>query len=85
MALQDPYCAWDLLNEKCTKHNSGILDRSYFIQDVELGYGTGCPISQPGNWSNLSYTYLVYTYLPPDQFLLGRKLHIYIDLLKKIL
>ena len=54
VALQDPYCAWDLLNEKCTKHNSGILDRSYFIQDVELGYGTGCPISQPGNWSNLS-------------------------------
>ena len=60
VALQDPYCAWDLLNEKCTKHNSGILDRSYFIQDVELGYGTGCPISQPGNWSNLSYLSSIY-------------------------
>ena len=26
------------------------MDRSYFIQDVELGYHSGCPVEEPGNF-----------------------------------
>jgi semaphorin 6 len=45
VALQDPYCAWDLQSSVCrTHHDRTSLDRSSLIQDLNHGYHAGCPI-----------------------------------------
>ena len=60
--LQDPYCAWDLANEMCINHRNSIVDRSYFIQDVELGYHSGCPVEEPGNFLIIARSYRIWRY-----------------------
>ena len=46
VALQDPYCAWDLSEDACVPHNQ--LRWSGLIQDLEHGYHEGCPLPKPG-------------------------------------
>ncbi len=48
VALQDPYCAWDLGKGSCVAHNDQRFQGT-FIQDLEHGYHAGCPIPTPGN------------------------------------
>ena len=50
VALQDPYCAWDLSERACVAHNQ--LKWSGLIQDLEHGYHEGCPLPEPGTVDN---------------------------------
>lgn len=43
VALQDPYCAWDLENGECAYQIRSRF-KSAMIQDLEHGYHAGCPI-----------------------------------------
>ena len=46
VALQDPYCAWDLNVGACVAHKN--LPTGALIQDLEHGYHDGCPLPEPG-------------------------------------
>ena len=47
VALQDPYCAWDLNQDSCIAHNQ-FSGNEALIQDLEHGYHAGCPLPKPG-------------------------------------
>lgn len=53
VALQDPYCAWDLEQDACVSHQglSGLFGN--LIQDLEHGYHAGCPLPTPGKFQNI--------------------------------
>ena len=46
--LQDPYCSFDLQQQKCTSSKSRYWNRENFIQNVEQGWDARCPDSRPG-------------------------------------
>lgn len=48
VALQDPYCAWDLVLDACVDHRSSRSPFTNLIQDLEHGYHAGCPLPKPG-------------------------------------
>ena len=48
VALQDPYCAWDLNQDSCVAHNQFSENSGSLIQDLEHGYHAGCPLPKPG-------------------------------------
>ena len=54
VALQDPYCAWDLNQDICMAHDQ--FSTGALIQDLEHGYHAGCPLPKPG-------MYLIYYYV----------------------
>ncbi|XP_040572201.1 semaphorin-1A isoform X1 [Lepeophtheirus salmonis] len=43
VALQDPYCAWNVLTSECVPHKG--QDISKLLQNVEFGFHSGCPES----------------------------------------
>ena len=47
VALQDPYCAWDIQQNACLAHLHQSTSNT-MIQDLEHGYHTGCPLPKPG-------------------------------------
>ena len=56
VALQDPYCAWDLSLDACIAHRE--VPTGALIQDLEHGYHEGCPLPEPGEILNLFNLYL---------------------------
>ena len=52
VALQDPYCAWNLLHQKCEVHRGSQQDSSSLLQNIATGRHSGCPANDPpGNGS----------------------------------
>jgi len=43
VGLQDPYCAWNLLEEKCSVHRGSDQDSSSLLQNIAVGRHDGCP------------------------------------------
>ena len=48
VALRDPYCAWDLVNNACVDHRKSAQDASSFLQDVFHGKHLGCTAAIQG-------------------------------------
>ena len=47
MALQDPYCAWDKVQGKCSSYRSSQWDdNNRYYQDVSTGRHIACPKSK---------------------------------------
>ncbi|RWS16880.1 Semaphorin-1A-like protein, partial [Dinothrombium tinctorium] len=42
VALQDPYCAWDLDNQRCTGSRKRLSKRESFVQNIEDGWDSRC-------------------------------------------
>ncbi|UYV75681.1 smp-2 [Cordylochernes scorpioides] len=47
VALQDPYCAWDLKARVCTSSKSRMWQNTNFVQNVEEGWDKRCPGGNP--------------------------------------
>ncbi|CAG2165265.1 unnamed protein product [Oppiella nova] len=47
VALQDPYCAFDLARQQCTSSRSRFWNRDNFVQNVEDGWDPRCPDGRP--------------------------------------
>lgn len=47
VALQDPYCAFDLQRQQCTSSRSRFWNRENFVQNVEDGWDPRCPDGRP--------------------------------------
>lgn len=47
VALQDPYCAFDLQRQQCTSSRSRFWNRDNFVQNVEDGWDPRCPDGRP--------------------------------------
>jgi semaphorin 6 len=47
VALQDPYCAFDLQRQHCTSSRSRFWNRDNFVQNVEDGWDPRCPDGRP--------------------------------------
>ena len=58
VAIQDPYCAWNIQNRMCDTHQGSNVDASSLLQNVVSGQHVGCGTSSsfPGNW-NKNYFY----------------------------
>ena len=41
MALQDPYCAWDIKTNSCQAYRPGQKEQ---LQNVNIGYHPQCPV-----------------------------------------
>ena len=41
VALQDPYCAWDIKSNTCEPYKSGLSEQ---LQNVNIGYHPQCPV-----------------------------------------
>ena len=59
--LQDPSCAWDILNNKCTLHSGSPSDASGLLQNLAEGFHAGCggaagSVRQGENFFRLSTT-----------------------------
>ena len=53
VALQDPYCAWNLQSQRCEEHQPQLaasrqLDASSLLQSLYSGLHGGCPTSRHG-------------------------------------
>lgn len=46
--LQDPYCSFDLQQQKCTSSRSRYWNRENYVQNVEQGWDPRCPDGRPG-------------------------------------
>ena len=49
--LQDPYCSFDLQQQKCTSSRSRYWNRENYVQNVEQGWDPRCPDGRPGSGS----------------------------------
>ncbi|XP_053211926.1 semaphorin-1A-like isoform X2 [Panonychus citri] len=47
VALQDPYCAWDISRSLCTSSRVRIWNRDNFVQNVEEAWDNRCPDGRP--------------------------------------
>ncbi|XP_015789588.1 semaphorin-1A isoform X2 [Tetranychus urticae] len=47
VALQDPYCAWDISRSLCTSARLRIWNRDNFVQNVEEAWDNRCPDGRP--------------------------------------
>ncbi|RWS31717.1 semaphorin-1A-like isoform X2 [Leptotrombidium deliense] len=47
VALQDPYCAWDNIEQKCTGSRKRFWNRDNFVQNIEDGWDPKCPDGRP--------------------------------------
>lgn len=45
--LQDPYCSFDIQQQKCTSSRSRYWNRDNFIQNIEQGWDSRCPDGRP--------------------------------------
>ncbi|UXI16189.1 Protein PAT1-like protein [Sarcoptes scabiei] len=45
--LQDPYCSFDLQQQKCTSSRSRYWNRENFVQNIEMGWDPRCPDGRP--------------------------------------
>ena len=52
VALQDPYCAWDLRSGVCKAHHEPSEEDSDFVQDLTVGRHSACPFETPFLYSN---------------------------------
>ncbi|XP_075587868.1 semaphorin-1A isoform X2 [Dermatophagoides farinae] len=52
--LQDPYCSFDLQQQKCTSSRSRYWNRENFVQNIEMGWDPRCPDGRPGMPSGTS-------------------------------
>ena len=48
VALQDPYCAWNVHTNSCVDHSKDDADLSSFVQDVFNGKHVGCSADGAG-------------------------------------
>jgi len=49
MALQDPYCVWNLASSKCIAHGELLQSNlDELMQDVSRGFNSECPIAEKG-------------------------------------
>lgn len=56
MALQDPYCAWDIVENHCTAVGSPdwSAGKKRFIQSIAHGEHKACGHITPGQYNNSS-------------------------------
>lgn len=45
--LQDPYCSFDLQQQKCTSSRSRYWNRENYVQNIEQGWDPRCPDGRP--------------------------------------
>ena len=45
--LQDPYCSFDLQQQKCTSSRSRYWNRDNYVQNIEQGWDPRCPDGRP--------------------------------------
>jgi semaphorin-1A, putative (fragment) len=50
VALQDPYCVWDISASTCTKFSS--YKYQYYLQNIEEGWSPTCPEGRPPSVEN---------------------------------
>ena len=58
VALQDPYCAWNLQSQRCEEHQPQLaasrqLDASSLLQSLYSGLHGGCPTSRHGEYPSI--------------------------------
>lgn len=47
--LQDPYCSFDLQQQKCTSSRSRYWNRENYVQNIEQGWDPRCPDGRAGS------------------------------------
>ncbi|RWS17386.1 semaphorin-1A-like isoform X2 [Dinothrombium tinctorium] len=52
VALQDPYCAWDIADQRCTSSRKRYWNRENFVQNIEDGWDPKCPDGRPFSHKN---------------------------------